>query len=203
MFNQLKNNLKNNGKEVIAYFGNWMAWGEEPSSHTQGQDVTLLPWDQVTCINYAFLGISTGDKDSSAETGNPRNSIAIPKYKLVTLDENLDFGASTASLARKYGADVASAVQDEWALDQLGKVQQEKRKHPGVKLMLSVGGWTRSQMFHEMASTPANRKVFIDSCVEFLKDFPDFDGIDLDWEYPGVARGSEGGDDKGNPAGGR
>lgn len=201
MFNQLKNSLKSNGKQVIAYFGNWMAWGEEGGEHTQGQDVSLLPWDQVTCINYAFFGVSTGAKDSSAETGNPRNSIAIPKYKLVTLDENLDFGASTASLARKYGADVASAVADEWALDQLGKAQTEKRKHPGVNLMLSVGGWTRSQMFHEMASTAANRKVFIDSCVEFLKDFPSFDGIDIDWEYPGVARGSDGGDDKGNPAG--
>ncbi len=201
MFNKLKTNLKDKGKQVIAYFGNWMAWGEEGTSHTQGQDASLLPWDQVTCINYAFMGISTGAKDSSAETGNPRNSIAIPKYKIVTLDENLDFGASTASLAAKYGADVASAVQDEWALDQLGKVQQEKQKHPGVSLMLSIGGWTRSQMFHEMASTPANRKVFIDSCVEFLKDFPGFDGIDLDWEYPGVERGSDGGDDKGNPAG--
>lgn len=201
MFNQLKTNLKNKGKQVIAYFGNWMAWGEEGSSHTQGQDVTLLPWDQVTCINYSFMGISTGDKDSSAETGNPRNSIAIPKYKIVTLDENLDFGSSTLSLAKKYGADVTSAAQDGWALDQLGKVQQEKKKHPGVSLMLSIGGWTRSQMFHEMASTSANRKVFIDSCVEFLKDFPSFDGIDLDWEYPGVARTSDGGDDKGNPAG--
>lgn len=201
LFNQLKTTLKNNGKQVIAYFGNWMAWGEEGSSHTQGQDATLLPWDQVTCINYAFFGVSTGAKDSSAETGNPRNSIAIPKYKLVTLDENLDFGSSTLSVAKKYGADVTEAARDEWALDQVGKVQQEKAKHPGVNLVLSVGGWTRSQMFHEMASTAANRKVFIDSCVEFLRDFPGFDGIDIDWEYPGVARGSEGGDDKGNPAG--
>ena len=34
-----------------------------------------------------------------------------------------------------------------------------------------------------MASQASSRKIFIDSCVQFLQRFG-FEGLDLDWEYP-------------------
>ena len=35
-----------------------------------------------------------------------------------------------------------------------------------------------------MASDPRRRKLFVDSSVKFIKKHK-FDGLDLDWEYPG------------------
>ena len=41
-----------------------------------------------------------------------------------------------------------------------------------------------STKYSEMASTAERRKTFIDSVVVMLQE-NDFDGLDLDWEYPG------------------
>lgn len=67
-------------------------------------------------------------------------------------------------------------------------------KYPDVNVLISVGGWTRCGYFSEMALTAASRKTFIDSCIETLKTYPWLAGIDIDWEYPGVARSGSGGD---------
>ncbi len=57
----------------------------------------------------------------------------------------------------------------------------------GVKVMASIGGWSMSKHFHEMAGDPAKRQRFIDDCKKLMKI--GFDGIDLDWEYPGPFEG--------------
>ena len=58
-----------------------------------------------------------------------------------------------------------------------------KARNPKLKVLVSVGGWTWSGNFSDMALTPQSRKRFIDSAVAFLKRY-DLDGLDIDWEYP-------------------
>jgi chitinase len=55
--------------------------------------------------------------------------------------------------------------------------------NPRLRLVASVGGWTRSYRFSDMAVHETPRRRFIDSTVDFLRR-ERFDGIDLDWEYP-------------------
>ena len=69
---------------------------------------------------------------------------------------------------------------------------------PGKKILLSIGGWTACGFFSEMALTEESRASFIRSCVETLEEYPFFSGLDIDWEYPGVARTADGANE-GNP----
>ena len=59
-----------------------------------------------------------------------------------------------------------------------------KQRYPHLKFILSVGGWTDSGPFYEMAASDAARQTFARSCAEFLKTYAQFDGIDIDWEHP-------------------
>ncbi|KAI5633402.1 glycosyl hydrolases family 18 domain-containing protein [Phthorimaea operculella] len=62
-----------------------------------------------------------------------------------------------------------------------------RSSHPGVKLMVAVGGWAEGgSKYSHMVAQKSSRMAFVSSVVAFLKKY-DFDGLDLDWEYPGAA----------------
>ncbi len=54
----------------------------------------------------------------------------------------------------------------------------------GVHVVLSIGGWDDSQNFPAIASTAGLRAAFAHSCIQALRQYG-FDGIDIDWEFPG------------------
>lgn len=56
----------------------------------------------------------------------------------------------------------------------------------GIKVMVSIGGWTMSDNFPVIAANPTLRAKFASECNRLIK-FYKFDGIDIDWEYPGYA----------------
>ncbi|KAJ7638963.1 glycoside hydrolase [Roridomyces roridus] len=53
------------------------------------------------------------------------------------------------------------------------------------KVKLSIGGWTGSQHFSTAVATPSSRKTFVANILKVYHFF-EVDGIDIDWEYPGV-----------------
>ncbi|RJE25923.1 chitinase [Aspergillus sclerotialis] len=64
-----------------------------------------------------------------------------------------------------------------------------KKKNSDLKVYIAVGGFgmDAAKKFSQMSSSESSRSDFIDSAKKFM-DEHNFDGIDIDWEYP-VARG--------------
>lgn len=66
-----------------------------------------------------------------------------------------------------------------------------KQKKPGLEAYISVGGWSftdpgsTQDAFSNMASSAGNRAAFINGLVKFMDTYG-FDGVDIDWEYPGA-----------------
>jgi len=57
----------------------------------------------------------------------------------------------------------------------------------GAKMVLSIGGWENSNNFSQVAADPQKRAHFARGCVQHINDYG-FDGIDVDWEFPGYVR---------------
>lgn len=81
----------------------------------------------------------------------------------------------------------SETTQDLWQL-----MVDTKRYNPNLKVYVAVGGWTFSDdgtatqpLLGNIASTEVNRQKFADAVVRFLNRYG-FDGLDLDWEYPGA-----------------
>ena len=64
------------------------------------------------------------------------------------------------------------------------KLRELKQQNPALRTLISVGGWTWSGKFSDAALTPESRAAFADSVVAFIIQ-NGFDGVDIDWEYPG------------------
>ncbi len=155
----LKEELKDKGKNVIAYFVNWAVYNK----YHQYQSPDFIPWDKLTCINYSFFQIG----------GYSESALELPANTIQSFD----------SWADDYKGDYADN-----APNMLRKFADLKEQYPDVKVMASIGGWTRGDGFGTMVATKENRTTFINSIIEFMKTYTFFDGIDLDWEYPGAAR---------------
>lgn len=61
-----------------------------------------------------------------------------------------------------------------------------KKVNPDLTVLVSVGGWLWSGWFSDASLTAASRAIFIDSVTAFITRY-NLDGLDIDWEYPGMA----------------
>lgn len=116
--------------------------------------VADIPAERLTHINYAFANISA---DGRCELGDPY-----------------------ADIDKFYEGDSWDAGALRGSFHQL---QLLKQRHPHLRTLISVGGWSWSGRFSDAALTDTTRRAFAASCVDFMLQYG-FDGIDIDWEYP-------------------
>ncbi|MBD0710660.1 MULTISPECIES: glycosyl hydrolase family 18 protein [unclassified Streptomyces] len=152
-------------KRVVGYFTGWRTGAKGDPRYL----VKNIPWSKVTHVNYAFAGIvdnkiSIGNTEDS---GNPATGMTWTGVTGAEMDPSLPYRGHFNQLATY------------------------KKRHPQVKVLMSVGGWADTKGFYTMATNAdgsvnqAGIDTFADSVVGFLDRYKDaFDGIDIDYEYP-------------------
>jgi chitinase len=68
----------------------------------------------------------------------------------------------------------------------LAALAQLRHENPSLTVLVSIGGWLGSAQFSDISLTKESRRLFIESVVELVGGY-DLDGLDVDWEYPGMA----------------
>ena len=138
-----------------AYTGTAKIVGYYPSwaTYARNYQVADIQASKLTHVNFAFANIDNG------------RCIVGDTYA----DTDKAFAGDSWDVGAKRGN-----------FNQLTKL---KATTPGLKTMISIGGWTWSKNFSAAAATDSSRKTFVSSCVDFMQTYG-FDGIDIDWEYP-------------------
>jgi chitinase len=74
--------------------------------------------------------------------------------------------------------------------EKLNSLVAQRKNHPDLKVMIACGGWG-ADGFSDMAHTAENRKKFVQSVLDFNTEYQ-LDGLDIDWEYPGIPAANTG-----------
>jgi chitinase len=167
------------------FFANW-------DRYARNYFVNQIPADKINQIEYAF---------------------AFPTATGCALsDQWSDYEAPTWSGANSVdGVADDPSNPDQHVFGNFNQLLKLKAAHPNLRVEISIGGWTGSKWFSDAAATPASRRAFVQSCLDlFIRgNLPHdpvniwppqsggagviaslFDGINIDWEYPGIDPGN-------------
>jgi chitinase len=149
-------------KQIIGYYPGWKWYDRnavvKPST---------IPYDRYTIINYAFLKPAADGRLVCPDPWGEKNLLL----------GDIDWSVTPAGYETS---------------DELGNPAYHKPRTSiaffahaaGVKLVISVGGWTQSDLFPSVAADPVKRRTFAHWCNEAMRRY-DADGVDIDWEGPG------------------
>jgi chitinase len=155
--------------------------------------VNQIPADKLNVVDYAFAGPTAA---GTCGLSDPWSDYEAPTW---SGDQSVDGIADDPSNT------------DQHLFGNFNQILKLKAVHPNLQVVMSVGGWTLSKYFSDVAATPATRQAFVASCIDLLLKgnlpydpatiWPPqsggtgsgagvFDGIDIDWEYPGIDPGN-------------
>jgi chitinase len=165
-----------------AFFANW-------DRYARGYFVKDIPADRLNLLDYAFaFPTSSG----TCGLSDPWSDYQAP----TPADQSVDGVADDPNDPNQH------------LFGNFEQLRKLKAAHPNLRLVMSIGGWTGSVWFSDVAATQASREAFVSSCIDLVVkgNLPTggwppqaggpgaaaglFDGIDIDWEYPGIDPGN-------------
>ncbi|MBB4930365.1 chitinase [Lipingzhangella halophila] len=174
-------------RERVAYFADWNVANR---GYSIKDFVESGAADRLTRLQWAFGHVSQEGQCHIPEDADQPWQIYQRRYDA---EESVDGAADS------YDQPLAGS------LNQLRKAQEDR---PNLGASISLGGWNWSTYFSDAVRTEQAREEFVSSCVDLwlrgnlpkMNGEPQggegaaagiFDGIDLDWEWPG-GNGKEG-----------
>ncbi len=172
-------------RKIVGYYPNW-------GIYQKNFPVTSVRADRINVINYAFL--IPLDRTMPASWDH-----------IVSSYRGWDYGDYTNYLQQPAGTTLSAGVGlfDEWADvkantasealtmspafregSNFSQLRDLKQTHSKLRTLVSIGGWTLSSPFFSIARSAQKRADFAKSAVYVTARYG-FDGIDIDWEYPG------------------
>src|SRR3954447_15007295 len=166
-----------------ALFANW-------DRYARGYFVKQIPAGKLNVIDYAFAAPTAGGTCGLSDAWS-------------------DYQAPTWS-----GSDSVDGVADDpgdpnqHLFGNFNQLVKLKAAHPDLQVVMSIGGWTLSKYFSDVAATPAARQAFVQACVDLLlrghlptggwREQSSGSGVPaglvaciaIGWEYPGIDPGN-------------
>src|ERR671937_2866302 len=165
------------------FFANW-------DRYARGYFVNQIPAGRLNVIDYAFAAPAA---DGTCALSDPWSDYQAPTC---SGDNSVDGVADDPSDPSQH------------VFGNFNQLLKLKAAHPNLRVVMSLGGWTLSKYLSDVAATPASRQTFVRSCIDLIikGNLPTggwptqaggdgvaaglFDGIDIDWEYPGIDPGN-------------
>lgn len=147
---------------IFMYFEEW-SYGDK------AYDMSDFPASQVTHMLYAFAYIQPSETDFDAVYPSTLPYLPNP------YDDQIPEGTFMKYEPAVYDANMT-------------KLATLKASNPNLKTLISIGGWSLSWNFHPITASSTFRDTFavsvVDECIA-----NDWDGVDIDWEYPSTDPG--------------
>ncbi len=169
--------------ERVGYFTQWGIYGAEFRVRNLVDNGTAA---RLTVLNYAFGNVNSSGQ--CVESTVPGEADPWADYQ--------------TSFPAEQSVDGVADMPGQALAGNFNQIRKLKQRYRHLRAQVSLGGWTWSNYFSDAALTDASRKKFVASCIDLylkgnlpkLGDDPHggpgsgagvFDGIDLDWEWPG------------------
>ena len=165
---------QNTSNSVVGtYFVEWGVYGRKFS-------VDMMPSYNLTHLIYGFIPICGGDGINDSLKSIEGSFQALQRSCSGREDFKVSLHDPFAALQK---AQADQTFSDPYK-GNFGQLMALKQAYPDLKILPSIGGWTLSDPFY-FFDDAAKRKTFVDSVEEFMRTWKFFDGVDIDWEYPG------------------
>src|SRR2546423_9749251 len=126
-----------------AFFANW-------DRYARGYFVNQIPAGRLNVIDYAFAMPTAA---GTCALSDPWSDYQAPTWS----------GESSVD-----GVADDPSNPDQHVFGNFNQLLKLKAAHPGLRVVMSLGGWTGSTWFSDAAATPATRRAFVTSCLDLL-----------------------------------